>query len=183
MLPQSLFDGDYFSLLGCDRSIRLDTPRLESTYHKLLLLVHPDRFAAAGARERRMALQATAHLNRAYQVLNDEAERAAYLLELEGVVSDGEKTVSDVSFLAEQMDLREQLQLCKQSSEPVTDLKKLDDCVNASVAKMVSRFESKYKEKRFLEAEVVVQKMQFLKKLKKEIKSGLRSIQGGAARD
>ncbi len=183
MFPQSLFDGDYFSLLGCDRSIRLDAPRLESTYHKLLLLVHPDRFAAAGAKERRMALLATAHLNKAYLVLNDEAERAAYLLELEGVVSDGEQTVSDVTFLAEQMDLREQLQLCRQSSEPVKAMEKLDDYVNACVAEVVSRFENEYREKRFLDAEATVQKMQFLKKLKKEIKSGLRSTQGGAARD
>ncbi len=183
MFSRDLFDGDYFALLGLDRSVRLDASRLESMYRKLLLLVHPDRFATAGATERRLALQATAHLNKAYQVLNDEAGRAAYLLELEGVMPDGERTVSDAAFLAEQMDFREQLQLCRQSLQSVTALEELADRVNARTAEMVRKFEDRYHEKRFFEAESSVQKLQFLKKLKKEIESGLRSTRSGTDRD
>ena len=47
--------------------------------------VHPDRYAAAGETEQRLALQSSARVNEAYQALKDPVARAQYLLSLHGV--------------------------------------------------------------------------------------------------
>jgi len=102
-----------FDALGLEPAVEVDLPALERTYRERSLLVHPDRFATAQARERRFALEQTTLLNDAYRTLRDRAARAFYLLKLNGRdltrEDAGGQMAMPHAFLEEVMELREAL--------------------------------------------------------------------------
>ncbi len=101
---------DYFSLLGLPREFGIDLPELERRFRELSRLLHPDRFARAEPRERRLSLERATRLNDAFRALRDWRQRAGYLLRLSGtdVFAEG-RTFADPDFLEEQLEWREQL--------------------------------------------------------------------------
>jgi molecular chaperone HscB len=103
---------DLFSLLGLPREYALDVPELERRFRDLSRQLHPDRFARAEPRERRLSLERATRLNDAYRYLKDWRLRAAYLLKLAGtdVFLEG-RTYADPDFLEEQLEWREDLAL------------------------------------------------------------------------
>ena len=60
---------DPFALLGLPRRFHLDAAAVDEAYRAVAKRVHPDKFAARPAVERRMSLQWTATLNDARRVL------------------------------------------------------------------------------------------------------------------
>jgi molecular chaperone HscB len=76
-------DTDYYQVLGLPRRLRLDPTGLENAYHERSRQFHPDLFRLAAPRQRMIALENSALVNRAYRTLRDPFERAAYLLKLE----------------------------------------------------------------------------------------------------
>jgi molecular chaperone HscB len=103
---------DFFSLLGLPREYAVDVPELERRFRDLSRQLHPDRFARAEPRERRLSLERSTRLNDAYRSLKDWRLRAAYLLNLAGtdVFLEG-RTYADPDFLEEQLEWREDLAL------------------------------------------------------------------------
>src|SRR6202140_285168 len=79
------FSQDYFALFGLPARYRFDPAKLDAAYRKLQTEGHPDRFAAAGDEERRLALQSSSRVNEAYRALKSPVERANYLLLFRGV--------------------------------------------------------------------------------------------------
>src|SRR4051794_8729833 len=73
------FSRNHFDLLGLPPRYRVDVAALDAAYRKLQTEVHPDKFAAAGDAEKRVALQASARVNEAYRALKDPVQRAQYL--------------------------------------------------------------------------------------------------------
>jgi molecular chaperone HscB len=92
----------------------VDIPSLEKQFRELSLKLHPDRFAQADARERRLSLEQSTALNEAYRTLKDPSRRAFYLLKLHGVDLDREDAGAQrdmpLEFLEEVMELREELE-------------------------------------------------------------------------
>lgn len=102
------FSQDYFALFGLPARYRCDAVRLDAAYRALQTQVHPDRFAAAGEAERRLALQSSARVNEAYRALKDPVGRAQYLLSLHGVDATRETdTALPLDFLERQLERRE----------------------------------------------------------------------------
>jgi molecular chaperone HscB len=103
---------DYFSLLGLPREYALEIGELERRFRERSRVLHPDRFARAEPRERRLSLERATRLNDAYRYLKDWRLRAAYLLKLAGtdVFVEG-RTFADPDFLEEQLEWREELAL------------------------------------------------------------------------
>ena len=101
---------DPFSLLGLPREFGLAPGDLERRFRELSRQLHPDRFARAEPRERRLSLERATRLNDAYRALRDWRQRAGYLLRLAGtdVFAEG-RTFADPDFLEEQLEWREQL--------------------------------------------------------------------------
>jgi molecular chaperone HscB len=101
---------DHFAALGIPRAFAVDAADLERRFRERSRQLHPDRFARAEPRERRLSLERTTRLNDALRALRDWRLRAAYLLRLEGVdvLAEG-KSLSDPEFLEEQLEWREQL--------------------------------------------------------------------------
>ncbi len=105
---------DPFSLLGLEREYALDMAELDRRFRELSRQLHPDRFARAEPRERRLSLERATRLNDAYRSLKDWRLRAAYLLRLAGtdVFAEG-RTYADPDFLEEQLEWREELALAQ----------------------------------------------------------------------
>ena len=102
---------DHFSLFGLEARFGLDSDELARAYRTVQAHVHPDRYAAAGAAERRAALQWATLANEAFQVLNSPVRRAAYLCERHGVEVGREGGTSvPTDFLEQQMQWRQALE-------------------------------------------------------------------------
>lgn len=104
----------HFDMFELPPSFDVDVPQLERRFRELSLQLHPDRFAQADARERRLSLEQTTALNDAYKTLKDPSRRAFYLLKLHGVDLDREDSGTQkgmpAEFLEEILELREELE-------------------------------------------------------------------------
>lgn len=107
---------DYFALFGLPARFALDEGELDRAYRSVQAQVHPDRFAASGAAEKRVAMQWAAHANEAYRTLRSPVARAAYLCERNGQPIDAESnTAMPADFLVQQMSWREELDAARRA--------------------------------------------------------------------
>lgn len=101
---------DHYALFGLAPRFALDLPALEAAYKRVQAQVHPDRYAAASAAEKRVAMQWATQANEAYRTLRDDTRRAAYLCERQGRPIDAESnTAMPPAFLMQQMQWHEAL--------------------------------------------------------------------------
>lgn len=101
---------NYFQLFGLEAKFQLDLAELSATYQALQKTVHPDRFAHSSSQDKLLAVQKSAEINDALQTLKQPISRGEYLLNLRGTELPSEQqSFGDVSFLMEQMELREML--------------------------------------------------------------------------
>jgi molecular chaperone HscB len=101
---------DPFSTLGAPRRFDLDLLVLEKTHRELSRALHPDKFAQAGASERRAALEQAANVNEAWRILRDPVRRAEALFRLGGAaVGETNEPKASPTFLLEVMEEREAL--------------------------------------------------------------------------
>ncbi|MCU0939098.1 MAG: Fe-S protein assembly co-chaperone HscB [Burkholderiaceae bacterium] len=109
---------DHFALFGLAPRFAVDLDALEAAYKRVQAQVHPDRFAAGSAAERRVAMQWATQANEAYRALRDDARRAAYLCERAGVPIDAESnTAMPTDFLMQQLEWREALDEARASGQ------------------------------------------------------------------
>jgi molecular chaperone HscB len=114
---------DFFALFDLPRAFEIDDTRLRARYRELQQLVHPDRYAAAGAAERRYAMQLAAHINEGFETLRHPLRRLRYLLESSGVeCGEGSGPALRPEFLAEQMEWREELEALRDSKNRTQDI-------------------------------------------------------------
>lgn len=118
---------DYFELFGLPQTFDIDAEDLQQRWKARVAQVHPDRFASAGAAERRVAMQWSSQINEGYRVLRDPVSRARYICEINGYPSTDRPGVRmDPEFLEQQMQWREALEEIREISpgEPqkVTEL-------------------------------------------------------------
>jgi molecular chaperone HscB len=101
---------DPFEALGVEPVFGLDLVALEQRHRDLSRALHPDRHAAAGAAERRMALGRAIEVNEAFRNLKDPIRRAEALLARRGVQSgEGKEPPASPALLMEVMERREAL--------------------------------------------------------------------------
>jgi molecular chaperone HscB len=101
----------HFDLFDLPARFALDTATLDHAYRTVQAQVHPDRFAAAGDAQKRIAMQWATRTNEAYQTLRDPLRRARYLLSLRGIDVDAENnTAMEPAFLMQQMEWRESIE-------------------------------------------------------------------------
>ncbi|XP_055972571.1 iron-sulfur cluster co-chaperone protein HscB isoform X2 [Sorex fumeus] len=71
---------DYFSLLDCHRSFRIDTGKLQHKYQQLQRLVHPDFFSQKSQTEKDFSKKHSTLVNDAYKTLQAPLSRGLYLV-------------------------------------------------------------------------------------------------------
>ena len=100
----------HFDRLGLPRRFAVDAAELERQYLARSRAVHPDYHSTGSAGDLSASLELSAALNEAYNTLRDPFARAEYLLGIEGGPSAGEHKQVPPAFLAEMLELREQLE-------------------------------------------------------------------------
>ena len=160
----------HFALFDLQPSFRLDLDQLAARYRELARQVHPDRFADAGEREQRLALERSACLNEAYQVLKTPSQRARYLLAMRGPELPLEVTVQDPDFLLQQMQLREELEELQDDAD-LAGVAAFKRRLKAAQEQLNEGFSGCWDdEARREEAERLMRRMQFLDKLSHEVR-------------
>lgn len=160
----------HFALFDLQPDFRIDLSALAVRYRELARSMHPDRFANATAAEQRQALERSASLNEAYQVLRSAPQRARYLLGIGGHELALEVTVQDPEFLMQQIQLREELEDLQDSADlgGVAAFKKR---LKAAQEQLEDSFSSCWRETAQRDqAERLVRRMQFLDKLTHEVR-------------
>ncbi len=163
---------NHFELFGFPVAFDIDAHQLADRYRELQRALHPDRYANASDRERRLSIQHAAQINEAFQTLKSSLRRARYLLQLKGIEFDDEKeTHLDSAFLMEQMELREALAEVRTVSDPLASLSGIMADIKARqqmMEKQLRELFAKDNEQTRQQAKQLVQKMQFLVRLQQE---------------
>lgn len=167
-----VFRQNYFEIFGLPVDFQIDTSLLTERYRELQKIVHPDRFANASDRDRRLAVQQSAHINEALNTLKLPLKRARYLLQLNGVEFDDEKeTTMDTEFLMEQIELREAVANVQQQDDPFSSLNQLIQSISKKKADMIGQLQNLISKQAYEAAKMQVQKLQFMEKLRLECES------------
>ncbi|MDX5334430.1 MAG: Fe-S protein assembly co-chaperone HscB [Gammaproteobacteria bacterium] len=164
------FSQNHFALFGLPVGFEVDAAALADSYRSLQAQLHPDRFATADDKQRRLSVQGASWVNEAYQTLKDPMRRARYLLELEGVsFNDETETSSDPEFLMEQMALREALGEVREAADPMAALDTVGDRIQALDRALTAEFERAHAAGDLAAAKEAVLKMKFFRRLREEV--------------
>ncbi len=100
---------NYFEFYQLPVRFGLDVGKLKRLYLLKSKETHPDYFTLASAKEQEDAMHQASINNEAYKVLADPNLRTKHILELKGIIQEGEKNELSPNFLMEMMDINEQL--------------------------------------------------------------------------
>ncbi|HEX5865354.1 MAG TPA: Fe-S protein assembly co-chaperone HscB [Casimicrobiaceae bacterium] len=171
------FSQNYFALFGLPQRYRFDPEKLDVAYHALQRVVHPDRYAAAGDAERRVALQSSARVNEAYRALKDPVGRAQYLLSLRGIDALAEtNTTLPGEFLQHELERREavgEAQAARDSDRLATLLRE----VRSDAAVLESALADHLDAEAWEKARDAVRELRFLTKVGADIETAIGEVE------
>lgn len=166
------FSKNYFELFTLPVAFEVDGKKLANHYRELQRAVHPDRYANATEQEKRLSMQAATHLNDALNMLKKPLLRAQYLLELKGVDMRVASSITDGSFLMEQMELREELAGIKEQSDPYDAVAGLMNRIRSHIQTLLREISEQFEAgtpQALEQAKQSVSKLQFLYKLSTQV--------------
>jgi molecular chaperone HscB len=162
----------HFERLGLPQSFDVDSDLLDERYRERQRAVHPDRFVNASDRERRLSMQQATLLNEGYLTLKDPLKRGRYLLQLGGRSFDDEhNTNSDITFLMEQMELREALGEVRNATDAFAELGVIMDRIADDIARLAGDVQQHFSVGDVASLDLAADsltKMQFFRKLQEE---------------
>ncbi|MCB1692412.1 MAG: Fe-S protein assembly co-chaperone HscB [Pseudomonadales bacterium] len=160
------FKQNYFEIFQLPVAFDVDLTTLGDRYRKAQGSVHPDKFAGASERDKRLSVQWATRINEAYGTLKSPLSRAVYLLTLSGVdMSAKANAPVDPGFLMEQMELREDLDAIEEGDDALERLDVFKRRVDEILAGLEQEFASTWQND-LDAAEQSVLKMQFITKLR-----------------
>ncbi len=163
------FEQNYFDLFELPVSCEIDSTQLRAKFMELQRQYHPDGFAAASSAASRRAVQITAHINGAHQILSHPLQRAEYCLQLAGLSTDAETDAKmDNMFLMQQMELRESLEDVASAAEPYKALDSVRGEIDQLIEKTSVAASASIKTQDYDEARDLIRRWQFLEKLADE---------------
>ena len=161
---------DHFTLFDLTPRLDIDAGALDDAYKRVQAQVHPDRFAAGSAAERRVAMQWAARANEAMRTLRSPARRAAYLCESNGAPIDAESNTSmPPAFLMQQLEWREALDEARTAPTPMplsTLARQIEQArreLHADLGDALDR------DRDFARAATLVRQLMFIDKLHEEV--------------
>jgi molecular chaperone HscB len=100
---------NYFELYDLQINFNPDQKLVKQKFYALCKQYHPDFYINESQEKQAEVLELSTLNNKAFQVLKDPQKRLHYILELKGVVVEGENYALPQSFLIEMMDVNEAL--------------------------------------------------------------------------
>jgi molecular chaperone HscB len=98
---------NYFELYGLPVSFHPDQNVVKQQFYALSKKYHPDFYINESQEKQDEVLELSTLNNKAFQVLKNPQKVLQYVLELKGVISEGENYTLPQSFLMEMMDVNE----------------------------------------------------------------------------
>jgi molecular chaperone HscB len=140
---------------------------LHQRYVRLQQQLHPDRFVNRSAPEKTYALEHSAALNEAYDVLKNPYQRALLLLTLKGQDMSGETTatIADPALLEEILDLREQLAEAAEPEQMSTLQREIHSLYQHTLDTLTQAFSTQ----RYDEAKSLTRRLHYLQKMLEDI--------------
>lgn len=168
---------DHFALFALPARFALDEAALERAYKGVQSKVHPDRFAAGSAAERRVAMQWAARANEAYQTLRRPHARAAYLCERAGVaIEAGSNTAMPADFLMQQMEWREALDEARAPADAAR-LAQLAESIDEQRGRLLADLESAIDVRAdFVAAADLVRRLMFIDRFREELRAAAQDL-------
>ena len=148
---------NYFAWFDLPVAFQINQDALASRYRELQRQYHPDRFANHPD-EQQKAVQWSAQLNTAYDILNSDVNRASYLLELSGRPISLNTSIADTDFLMSQLELREQLDEAENAEQLIGLRLEVEEWLQS----LAREFVLDYAEEDWIEAQDTVRKMHFM---------------------
>lgn len=100
---------NYFSFFGFPVAFNIDEKLLKTQYYENTRRYHPDHFGQEDETKQAEVLELSTRNNAAYNTLKTFNSRVYYILDLHGLVTEGDKHPLPPGFLAEMMDINEAL--------------------------------------------------------------------------
>ena len=108
---------NYFELYNMPVSMKPDAQQVKQKFYELSRRYHPDFYTNAPEQEQTEVLEKSSLVNKAFNVLQQPDETIKYVLQLHGLLKEEEKYQLPGSFLAEMLDLNEQIAEAKMESD------------------------------------------------------------------
>ena len=161
---------NFFELFGIEPAFDIDRVQLQDRQRQLQSSFHPDRHVNAGEREKRVAIQMASWINQAHDVLKDPVKRARYLLELNGAdIPDDSATTSDTAFLMEQIELREQVETCREREDGLEFSRSIESQLRHRADELAAAFVTAFDNAEFPTAVEAYRKMQFIQRIQHQL--------------
>ncbi|XP_019443103.1 PREDICTED: iron-sulfur cluster co-chaperone protein HscB, mitochondrial-like [Lupinus angustifolius] len=156
---------DYFQIFGLEKKYDIEDKNLEGKYKDWQKKLHPDLVHSKSQKERDFAAEQSARVIDAYRTLRTPLSRGIYMLKLDGVEVDEEKTISDPDLLAEIMEIREEV-------EEATNSETLNYILSQMQEKMKNwstTFADAFQSQNFEEAKTSIQRMTYYSRVMEEV--------------
>ncbi|MDU8923995.1 Fe-S protein assembly co-chaperone HscB [Pasteurellaceae bacterium LIM206] len=159
-----------FALFDLPVDFNVDQAALSARYLALQKSLHPDNFAHASGQEQRLAMQKSAEINDALQILKDPIARADSIIAIHtGEQQDLEqKSNHDMTFLMQQLSWREQLEEIEHNRD-VTALADFTAQVEQSRQAYSAEINTALAERNWRQAQMLNDRLRFIRKLTDEI--------------
>lgn len=159
-----------FALFDLAVDFQIDQAELAQRYLRLQKSLHPDNFAHCSAQEQRLAMQKSAEINDALQLLKDPILRADAIIALQtGEQIDLEQQSSkDMAFLMQQMQWREELEQIEQQQSAV-ELEQFSAQILQQKQQILQQLSTALAEQQWQSARTINDKLRFMQKLLQEI--------------
>lgn len=159
-----------FEIFELPVDFHIDQTLLSSRYLALQKSLHPDNFTAYSAQEQRLAMQKSAEVNDALQMLKDPILRADCIIRLHTGTSSAsdEERHHDMAFLMQQMQWREALEEieAQRDNDRLTDFS--TDITQAQQAILIQLADA-LSTQQWQQAKALNDKLRFIKKLVAEV--------------
>ncbi|GJJ79525.1 Fe-S protein assembly co-chaperone HscB [Pasteurella canis] len=161
---------DPFKIFDLPVDFHIDQTTLSSRYLALQKSLHPDNYTTHSPQEQRLAIQKSAEVNDALQILKDPILRADSIIAIHTGEQENreEKSNQDMAFLMQQMQWRECLEEieCERNTDKLLDFSAEIEQVQKVILMELS---TALTQRQWIQAKAINDKLRFIKKLLVEI--------------
>ena len=168
---------NYFELFGLKPAFSLDLTQLETHFRAIQSANHPDRFVTASATEKLSAMQAATQANEAYLTLKNTANRAKYLLQLQGIDAIAESnTAMPPAFLMQQLEWREEV-ADAEAQKDIFGISKVLSSINQTAKTLENQLLNQFEQNDLAATTVSTRQLVFVAKVSSDIQKTLDKLE------